>query len=290
MAVLWADRCPLCNVSLKPENLGKHIERVHPRYSSGVAKISIDLRICPICGNINDSLKTKWGLSICNKHYVKDARHFLIKNFYLKLKEKNNMELVSEPETVFWMLNLQLHRINALLGWEPEKAGDMQFLMFTETSAFTGYLLLRVIEAVPNVKEMMYSFAESDKPIRPPKKFQSKVAKLLMLMDAEFELFVAIKFAASGYYDIAIDDESYPKFVLIIPNSQAESVRRLLLLRLKDANEQWHGTFRKVFFPMGLPPLTMISELLSSLTEVKLKIILKFSKRHGMKYFEPTRE
>jgi len=251
MAVLWTRCCPLCGVSLKPENLRRHIDQVHPRYSYGVAKFSVDLKTCPICGNTNDPLKTKYGLSICNKHYVQDVRKFLVKNFYLKLKEKNNTELASEPEAAFWMVNLQLHAINALLGWEPEKVRDEQFLAFTETSAFTGYLLLRVIEAAPEVKEGTCSIAESDEIIQIPKKLELKIAKLVMLMDAEFELFVATKFAASGYYDIAVDNELSPKLVLIVPNSNAESVKRLLLFRLKDANEQWHGTFRRILVPYG---------------------------------------
>jgi hypothetical protein len=104
---------------------------------------------------------------------------------------------------------------------------------------------------VPNVKEMMYSIAESKEIMRVSKQLRGKIDKLLILMDAEFELFVSIKHAASGYYDVAVDNELSPKFVLIVPNSLPESVERLLLFRLKDANEQWHGTFRKVMFPYG---------------------------------------
>jgi len=251
MAVLWANHCPLCGVPLKPENLIRHIERVHPRYSYGVAKVPIDFRTCPICGNTNDPSKTRYGLSICTKHYVRNTRRFLIKDFYLKLKEKNSKELASNPNAAFWMINLQLHAINTLLGWEPEKVADEQFLAFTETSAFTGYLLLRVIETVREVKEMMYSIAESDEIVQIPKRLELKIAKLLILMDAEFELFMATKFAVNGYYDIAVDDEASPKFILIVPILLEESAKRLLLFRLKDANEQWHGTLRKILFPYG---------------------------------------
>ena len=251
MAVVLVNRCPLCNVFLRPENLRRHIERVHPRYSYGVAKVSIDSRTCPICGNENDPLKTKYGLSICNKHYVKEVRSFLIKDFYLKLKERDNVDLASDPHAAFWMINLQLHAVNELLGWEPEKVGDERFLAFTEASVFTGYLLLRAIEAVPEVREIMYSVAYSNEIMKVPKKLRLKIAKLLLMMDAEFELFVAIKFATSGYYDVAVDNESYPKFILIVPSLLADSVKKMLVFRLKDANEQWHGTFRKILFPYG---------------------------------------
>lgn len=251
MAVLAANHCPLCGVFVKPENLTKHIERVHPRYSYGVAKVPIDFRTCPICGRTNDPSKTKYGLSICTRHYVKNIRRFLIKDFYVKLKERNSRELASNPDVVFWMINLQLHAINTLLGWEPEKVGDEQFLAFTETSAFTGYLLLRVIETVPEVKEIMYSVAESDEPVQIPRKLKSKIAKILLLMDGEFELFVATKFAVNGYYDIAVDDEASLKLILIVPIPLEESIKRLLLFRLKDANEQWHGTLRKILVPYG---------------------------------------
>ncbi|MDH5460160.1 MAG: hypothetical protein OEW71_03890, partial [Candidatus Bathyarchaeota archaeon] len=251
MAVVLINRCPLCNVFLKPENLRRHIERVHPRYSYGVAKVSIDLRTCPICGNENDPLKTKYGLSICNRHYVEEIRRFLIRDFYLKLKERNSVELASDPHATFWMTKLQLHAVNELLGWEPEKVEDGQFLAFTEASAFTGYLLLRVVEAVPEVKEIMYSVVESNETMKIPKKLRLKIAKLLIMMDAEFEFFVAIKFATSGYYDVAVGNESHPKFMLIVPSLLSDSVKRMLVFRLKDANEQWHGTFRKVLFPYG---------------------------------------
>jgi hypothetical protein len=211
----------------------------------------MDFKTCPICGKVNEPSETKYGLCICNEHYVKDVRHFLIKNCYLRLKENNNKELALEPEVAFWILILQIHAINALLGWEPEKVGDEQFLEFVETSAFTGYLLLRVIEAVPEVKEIMYLFAISDETMLIPRKVELKIAKLLLLMDAEFELFTSIKFAASGYYDVAVDTESSPKSILIIPNPLEESAKQLLLFLLKNANEQWHGTFRKILVPFG---------------------------------------
>ena len=250
MAVLAASHCPLCGVFVKPQNLRRHIERVHPRYSYGAAKVPIDFRTCPICGSISDPSKTKYGLSICTRHYVKNIRRFLIRDFYLKLKERNSKELASNPEAAFWMINLQLNAINALLGWEPERVGDARFLAFTETSAFTGYLLLRAIGAAPEVKELMYSVAESDESVQIPKKLELKIAKLSLLMDAEFELFVAIKWAVNGYYDLAVNGKS-PKLVLVVPIPLKEPAKRLLLFKLRDANEQWHGTFRKIVFPYG---------------------------------------
>ncbi len=242
--------CPFCGVYVKPENLGRHIQRVHPQYAYGVDKILIPSEDCPICGRRNLS-KARYGLPICDEHYVKDSRKFLIKNFYLKLKKKNNAELASDPEAAFWALNSQLHMINNLLGWEPEKINESRFLMFNEASAFTGYFLLRLIEAVPNVEEVMYTVASSNKTVQESEKLRAKIAKLLILLDAEFELFLAIKFAATGYYDIAVDDEQSPSIILIVPSTTEKSIQNLLLMRLRDANEQWHGTFRRVAFPYG---------------------------------------
>lgn len=84
-----------------------------------------------------------------------------------------------------------------------------------------------------------------------PKKFEQAAARLLILIDAEFELFKVIKLGSTGYYNIAVDNEQIPKQVLIIPNVQAEATKSLLLLLLRDANEQWHGTFRKIVVPYG---------------------------------------
>jgi len=249
--VLPVRNCPFCGVYLKPKNFERHIERVHPRYTAHAAKISIDPKECPICGSTNDLSKTKFGLPICNKHYVKEVRRFLIKDFYLQLKKKNTTELSANPDVAYCIVNLQLNAINSLLGWEPEKLRAEQFVVFNEVSAFTGYLLLRVIEAVPEMKEILYSFAESEKTMDMTKELAREVAKFTVMMSAEFDLFIATKFAASGFYDAAADSELSPTSVLIVPSLSKQSAKNLLLFLLRDANEHWHGTLRKILVPYG---------------------------------------
>lgn len=250
MAILLGDHCPICGVYVKPENLMKHIRRVHPRYSSGMKKLSIDPRKCPICGRINDQTKNRYGLSICNEHYVSDARGYLIKNFYLKLKEENNSELASDPVSFCWLIKYQLHAINDLLGWEPEKINEGQYLTFSETCIFTGYLLLRLIESISEAGEKMYQLVEKDIS-QITNVIKKKTGKVSILMNAEFELFIGIKMAANKLYDIAVDDESNPELILVVPNIREEAAKNILLLRLKDANEQWHSTFYKFLVPYG---------------------------------------
>jgi hypothetical protein len=251
MAIIVGRNCPLCGVYIKPENITRHIDRVHPRYSEDALRIPVVRGKCPLCGKVNDPSKTRNNLSICDAHYVKDVRPFLIKNFYIKLKERNTAELAAEPNAAFWMIKLQLSSINALLGWTPEEVGEQQFLAFNEVSAYTGYLLLRLLEAAPSICEKMFAYAESEKHLMLPRKFEQVVGRLLMLTNAEFELFQGIKLGANGYYDIAVDDELSPKFVMIVPSLEPKSVNRLLLFLLRDANEQWHGTFRKILVPSG---------------------------------------
>lgn len=250
MVILLWDHCPICSVYVKPENLLNHIRRVHPRYSNGIEKVSIDTRKCPICGRINDQNKNRYGLSICDEHYVSDARGFLIKNFYLKLKEENNSELTSDPVSSCWLIKYQLHMINALLGWEPEKINEEQYLAFSETCIFTGYLLLRLIESIPKAEEILYQLVKKDIS-QIPNVIKNKIGKIAIIMNAEFELFVGIKFASNKFYDIAVDDELNPVSIFIVPNILEVSSKNILLFRLKDANEQWHGTFYKFLVPYG---------------------------------------
>ena len=120
MAILGGKNCPLCGVYLKPENRRRHFDHVHPEYSEESPRIVSVLGMCPICGTRNDSSKNRYNLSICDTHYVKDVRSFLIKSSYIKLKQKNNAELVAEQDAAFWMMHLQLQAINALLGWSRE--------------------------------------------------------------------------------------------------------------------------------------------------------------------------
>jgi hypothetical protein len=262
MAVINVRNCPLCGVYVKSKNIGNHIDRVHGRFSQKTTEVLIDPQKCPICGNMNDPSKSKKGLSICDTHYVKDVRPFLTRNFYMKLKEKNTAELAGKPDAAFWALRLQLDSIFASSGWVPEEATEVQFQSFDMVTMFTGYLLIRLTAAIPEIGEKLFSHAEADKPndsqgeqplrfVKIPKKFEQEAARLLILLDAEFELFKAINLGATGYYNIAVDDEQAPKNVLIIPNLQPEATRNLLLLLLRDANEQWRGTLRKFLVPYG---------------------------------------
>ena len=245
-------RCPLCNVSLKPKNLGRHITRVHPVYSFSIAKIRLNSDKCPICGQSNDPSKMKYGLPICTKHYVSDVRRFLIRDFYLKLKERNSRAIKDNSNIAAWMANYQLETINSLLTWYPEEISDNQYLAFSEASMFAGYLLLRLLEVLPDLAEISYSMVSGK--VAEPKSKSSEVTinKLFLDMTVEYELFVAVKFASSGYYDLAIDDEKNPHFLVVVPINTKNAIKQILLLRLKDANAHWHGTFRKVLVPYGI--------------------------------------
>ena len=251
MAFLIGEKCPFCGVYVKQENFKRHFDRVHPKFSEECLRIVSVSGECPICGKRKDTSANRHNLPICDTHYVKDIRPFLLKDHYIKLKEKNNIALSSQPDAAFWMLNLQLQGINALLGWEPENVTEEQFLKFNEVSAFTGYLLLRLIEAVPDFVERMFSYAESEKPLVMPKKLEPVVGRLSVRINAEFELYSGIKFGANGYYDIAVDNEVSPKSIIIVPSLQSDSIDGLLRFLLRDANEQWHGTFRKILVPSG---------------------------------------
>ena len=113
-------------------------------------------------------------------------------------------------------------------------------------------MLLRLLEVVPSIADKMYANAESKEQLVMPKKLEQTVGRLLLGINAEFELFNGIKLGANGYYDVAVDDELSPKSVLIVPSLHPDSVDGLLHSLLRDANEQWHGTFRKILVPSGI--------------------------------------
>lgn len=243
--------CPICGIRLNPKNIGKHFYRVHPEYCCEMPKVQISSK-CVICGRSNNPNKTKYGLSICNSHYVGDVRRFLVKGFYLKLKDKNNHQMKGSPEVIGWAINYVLNEMNSLLTWTPEEISQAQFTLFSEMSSFAGYLLLRALEIFPNLGEILHGISLGKIKKTNSVKERAKINKFLMDMKVEYELFIGIKFAASGYFDIAVDNEEKPKMILIVPKYDEEAVNHILQLRLKDANAEWHGTFRKMVVPYGI--------------------------------------
>ncbi|MHA1834623.1 MAG: hypothetical protein ACTSV7_11630 [Candidatus Baldrarchaeia archaeon] len=238
-------------MGLNPKNIGRHISRVHPEYHCEMPKVSVSSK-CIICGRFNDPARTKYGLSICNGHYVSDVRRFLVKEFYLKLKDKNNCQMTGSPEVAGWAVNFVLNEIYSLLTWMPEEIPQFQFMLFSEMSSFAGYLLLRSLEMFPNLGEILQSISLRKMKEPTSKKMKMKINKFLIDLKIEYELFLSIKFAASGYFDIAVDTEEKPSLILIVPKYDKEAVDHILQLRLKDANAEWHGTFRKIVVPYGI--------------------------------------
>ncbi|MEM3697462.1 MAG: hypothetical protein QXQ94_08210 [Candidatus Bathyarchaeia archaeon] len=207
---------------------------------------------CIICGRSNDPDRTKYGLSICNSHYVDDVRRFLVKGFYLKLKDENNRQMKGNPKIVGWAVNYVLNEINSLLTWTPEEISQIQFMLFSEMSSFTGYLLLRALEMFPNLGEILCNISLGKIKIPTSAKEKIRINKFLLDMKVEYELFIGIKFAAGSYFDVAVDKEEKPTMILIVPKCDKEAVDHILQLRLKDANAEWHGTFKKVVVPYGI--------------------------------------
>ena len=192
-------RCPICAVRLKPKNIGAHLSRVHPIYSFGIPKVELSSK-CLICGKRIDTELTKNKLQICNEHYVSNVRKFLVKDNYLKLKSINNESLVEKPENTVWMINYILNEMFSLLTWQPENISEEQYCMFSETSTFAGYLILRITETIPNVEEILYDI--SIKKIKEPtsKKDEMKINKLFIDMSVEFELFIGIKIRFKRFF------------------------------------------------------------------------------------------
>lgn len=243
-------KCPFCGVGLKPENIWHHIERVHPTYGLEATQIPIDNK-CHFCGRSNDLAKTKYHLPICTSRYVSDIRKFMVRDLYLELVKKNNADLKEDPEAAGIVINGFLNAINELLSWIPENISQTQYLYFCEVSYFTGYLLLRTIQLVPKLGDILLSIS-LDKTRKPlSNDFKMKANRLVINMSIEFELFLAAKFASCGFFDIATDNEQNPKEILIIPACDYEGADRILFSRLKDANSEWRGTFRKVLVPTG---------------------------------------
>jgi hypothetical protein len=206
---------------------------------------------CIFCGKTNDLSQTKHGLPICNEHYVSDVRRFLVQDFYLKLKDKNSRALRENPEIAGWMANYILNEINSLLTWTPEDISESQFKLFSETSFFAGYLLLRLSETLPDLGDILHAISLNKLKEPTSVKLEMKINKLFIDMTMEYELFIGIKFAASDYFDIAADNAEKPNLILIVPKCDEEAADRILQLRLKDANAEWHGTFRKILVPYG---------------------------------------
>ncbi len=163
----------------------------------------------------------------------------------------NTTSLKEKPAVAGWMINHSLNELFSLLTWEPENISEQQFLAFSESSTFAGYLILRIVEAIPNISEILYDILAENLKAPTSAKEEMRINKLFLDMSMEFELFIGIKFASNGFFDIATDNEEHPNVVVIVPRYTEENIDNILQLRLTDANSEWHGTFRKILVPYG---------------------------------------
>jgi hypothetical protein len=244
MAIHIGKYCPFCGVFIKPSNFEKHLQKKHPKLTNSFSEITVSGSTCPICGKTNNPNRNE--LPICEDHYVVDARAYMIKNQYYPLKKENDTRLNNDIDVTFHVLQNQLNAMFQLLSWEPESISENQFMLFNEASFITGYLILRIIEAIPNSRDFFKPFSNS-KP--PSQKMRTMMDELIYYINAEFELYSSLQFASGGFFDIATEGDKGSDRLWIIPKTNPDAIKNTLLMRMSNANEQWHGTFNQFIMP-----------------------------------------
>ena len=235
--------CSVCGVKVKIQNLEKHFRKVHPKFINELSWIDTRNR-CLVCGE--EGVNTFLG--VCNDHLVKIIPKFLVKNVFFPLRERVAERLrKQENECVEYFLVQVPMFIYATFGAEPEKKPPEAFLSFSSMATFLGYSLARICEIFDGAGETAYDLAlrESAGGL-----WRTRYdAPFLDALLSEFEFFQAALFGTQGFYHIAVDSSDTPSKLFIIPRTDTETVRKMLLLRISDAESMWRASFARLLRP-----------------------------------------
>jgi len=137
--------------------------------------------------------------------------------------------------------------IYATFGVEPEKQSPSAFISFSSKATILGYSLARIGEIFDDVGEMAYDLAMRDSGGGP---FRTRYdAPFLDEIFSELEFLQAALFGIKGFYDIAVDSPDKPSKLFVVPRSDTETVRKMLLLRISHSDSIWRASFARLVRP-----------------------------------------
>lgn len=236
-------KCSICSAKVKIGNLEKHYRNVHPNYVNELAIRRLDNKTCPICGKDTQN-------GICKEHFVKILPKFFVKEIFLPLKEDTNRILrLQKASSLNYILLGTPMKIYGLFGNAPEKGTPESFTFFSNETVFLGYSLVRLSEAFSDIGDIAYNMAiaESGSSIERTR-YDSPFLEALL---SEFEFFQAVLFGVNGLYDVAVDSETKPSILFIVPRTDTEAVRKMILYRIHDAEATWRTSLVRIVHPFS---------------------------------------
>lgn len=235
--------CSACSVKVKIQNLEKHFRKVHPRLINELRWIDTGTR-CAVCGKQGvDS-----HLGVCKDHVVRILPKFLIKNVLFPLRKRVAERLrKQEKECIQHFLVMEPMFMYANFGARPDEMPPEAFLLFSSRAAFLGYSLLRICEIFDATGEMAYNLALQESGGGSVRTRYD--APFLDTLLSEFEFFQGAIFGMQGFYEVAVDSLDKPSKLFIIPKTDKETVRKMLLLRISHADSIWRASFAAALHP-----------------------------------------
>jgi hypothetical protein len=235
-------KCAVCGAQVQIQNLPKHFANVHPNFINQLHWIDMQDK-CFICGK-----KGIGSGGVCREHVLETPQRFLVKDVFFPLKRKVEQKLREhKKECIHYLLVQAPMLMYASFGAEPGKKSPLEFVSFSTEAIDLGYSLLRTCEVYEDIEEVAYDLAL--------KKSEGGLVRtrydsvFLEEILSEHEFFRAAFYGMKGFYDIAIDSIEKPSTLLIIPRIDAETVRKMLLLRISHSDAIWRSSFVKIVRP-----------------------------------------
>lgn len=229
--------CSVCGAQVKLQNLEDHFKRVHPKFINELSWIDTRNK-CLICNK--EGADTHFN--VCKEHLVQIVPKFLIRNAFLPLRELVAEKLKQyEDECIKYFLVQVPLFIYTTFGAEPERKPPEAFVSFSSEATFLGYSLIRIGEIFEDVEEMAYDLALKESA---GGRIRTRYdAPFLDALLSEIEFFQAAFFGMQDFYDIAVDSLDKPSKLFVIPKTDADTVRKMLLLRISHADAIWRASF-----------------------------------------------
>jgi hypothetical protein len=229
-------KCIVCGVEVKAQNLEKHFSEKHPNFPNILHWKNISTN-CPICEKIITDLR-----GICPQHIVSIPQRFLVNNVLFPLRNKTAEKLRPLKEEAASYLFFQMPvQLQLLLGESPETNSPFQHQDFSSNAIEYGYSLLRSCEIYGDLKEEAYKFAlASTKKCVFTTRYDSVFINELT---SEFEFFRATFYGLKHFYDIAVDHETNPTKLFLIPRIDEDIVTIAILLHIAYLETIYRSSF-----------------------------------------------
>ena len=235
--------CSGCGAQVKLPNLEKHFKKVHPKFINELRWVDVSNK-CLICNK--EGANTHFH--ICKEHLVEIIPKFLVRNVFFPLREKVTEILKKyEKECIKYFLDQEPLLIYATFGACPDEKPLEAFVPFLGRATSLGYSLVRISEIFEVAGEAAYNIALKESGGGPVRTRYD--ASFLDALLSEIEFFRAAFFGMQGFYDIAVDSIDKPSKLFIIPRTDTETVRKMLLLCISHADAIWQTSFTRLLRP-----------------------------------------